>query len=465
MMTKPGTLFGAEAPTNLSLMDGSIPWLEPRRLLLLMVLAVFAVETLVMFVLQALPELSVATEALIDSSLLLVILSPTLYFLHYRPLRLHYQACRQATGQLQLSEERLRLAQAATNDGLWDWNVAADSVYYNPRTEELLGYSRDELKPFREALRGILHPDERTAVMDALTDHLHGGSEYYCSEQRVRCANGAWRWFLLRGQVVSRDPDGTPRRMIGTLTDIDDRKQAEQGLLKRKSEIQRLSQELMLRSEKEKRHLAQDLHDEFGQVLSAFQLGVEMLQRHHYSGEEDYQKQCHRLLGLVTRLEMNIRHISQHLRPVMLDDLGLLPTLQAMAEEFGQQMPDLQVVFNATPWEGRLEPELEVACYRICQEALHNCLKHSGATRVELSLGVRDDQVEMTIGDNGRGLRAEATDKKIGHRGMGLLGMRERAVAVGGSCEIQSGQTVGTNVVCRVPARFVEEKLCQRSAS
>lgn len=464
-MTKTSSTLGVDYSQVSVLLGESVAWRAPKHLLLMMATAVFAVETLVMFLLPLLPELSTGTEALLDSTLLLVVLSPTLYFFHYRPLELHHRAHQLAAGRLLQSEERLRLAQAATNDGLWDWNLPAESVYYNPRFSSMLGYSRDDLKPFPKVWKRLLHPAERTLVLTRLKEHLAGESEHYRVEHRVKTAGGGWLWVLARGQVVSRDAAGRPLRMVGTLTDISDRKLAEQALRGRKQQIHKLSQQLMRRSEEEKRHLAQDIHDEFGQVLSAFQLGVEMLKRHQYAGEEDYQQQCSRLLGMVNRLEMDIRHISRHLRPVMLDDLGLLPTLQTLAKEISAQLPDLAVDFSALPLPRRFERDTEVAFYRICQEALHNILKHATATVVHISLDWDADQVTLVVQDDGQGFVVTPQQQRDSHWGMGLIGMRERAEAVGGTCAIHSQSGQGTTVVCSLPARFVEDELCRKSAS
>ncbi|PNU21830.1 hypothetical protein C2E25_00965 [Geothermobacter hydrogeniphilus] len=464
-MTKLRSLFDGEPFQGRDLFAGPLPWLEPKRLLLMMVLAVFAVETLVMFTLHLIPGLPVVTEAVVDSCLLLLVLSPILYYFHYCPLQLHYRAGLQTTNRLLRSEERLRLVQGATNDGLWDWDIATESVYYNPRFAAMLGYRRDDLKPFLQTWRKLLHPEEKTQVLETLDEHLAGKNEHYRAEYRVKTAGGEWLWVLARGRVVSRDEAGGALRMVGTLTDISDRKRAEQALLARKQEVGQLSRQLMLRSEEEKRHLAQDLHDEFGQVLSAFQLGVEVLQKHRSPGGKGYQEQCNRLLGLVSRLERDIRHISRHLRPVMLDDLGLVPTLRSLAAELESQVPGLTVEFSIEEISGRLETDLEMVCYRICQEALHNCLKHSAASRVRITLRSGVEWVEMIVRDNGRGFEVRQQPERDSHWGMGLLGMRERAHAVAGSCDICSTPGGGTSVVCQVPARFVEEGLCRTSAS
>lgn len=115
--------------------------LTPWRLVPRMVLSIFVAECFVMFLLAVLPPLSVTIEAIVDSSVLLILLSPTFYFFHYRPLFQHHQERKKVLDQLSLSEERLALTIDAVNDGLCDWNVQSGRAYFSPRAQTMLGYN------------------------------------------------------------------------------------------------------------------------------------------------------------------------------------------------------------------------------------------------------------------------------------------------------------------------------------
>ncbi|WP_462321183.1 sensor domain-containing protein [Halochromatium sp.] len=134
---------------------------------------------------------------------------------------------RQAEDALRQSEERLRLTLEATSDGLWDWDVRSGSLTVNDRLFEMLGFAPGELEPNTEAFIARFHPDDRDPVMAALERHLHDNTPYDV-ELRMQCKAGDWRWVHARGQVVARDDSGEALRVVGTNTDIDVRKRAEE---------------------------------------------------------------------------------------------------------------------------------------------------------------------------------------------------------------------------------------------
>jgi PAS domain S-box-containing protein len=127
--------------------------------------------------------------------------------------------------------ERLNLMLDANKDGVWDWHVPTGAVYFSPRWETMLGHGPGELPARVETWERKLHPDDRPAVMRLLHDHMDGHTPYYESEHRCRTKTGGWMWILDRGKVVERDrTTGRPLRMVGTHTDISERKEQERQL-------------------------------------------------------------------------------------------------------------------------------------------------------------------------------------------------------------------------------------------
>ncbi|HEX5363197.1 MAG TPA: PhnD/SsuA/transferrin family substrate-binding protein, partial [Gallionella sp.] len=130
--------------------------------------------------------------------------------------------------QLQESEYRWKFALEGSGDGLWDWNLTDNTVFYSRRWKEMLGYREDEIGDSLGEWDKRVHPDDKTATLQTLQAHLDGKSPMYVSEHRVHSKDGDWKWILDRGVVVSRDKDGKPLRMIGTHTDVTDRHQMEE---------------------------------------------------------------------------------------------------------------------------------------------------------------------------------------------------------------------------------------------
>lgn len=129
---------------------------------------------------------------------------------------------------LESSEERWRLALEASGDGVWDWYVQADEEFYSKRLLEMYGYTEADLRNDPKVLDNLTHPEDREQLAQDRDSHFRGEAPIYSNEHRVQCKNGQWKWVLSRGLVVSRDADGKPLRMIGTHTDISERKAADQ---------------------------------------------------------------------------------------------------------------------------------------------------------------------------------------------------------------------------------------------
>jgi len=138
---------------------------------------------------------------------------------------------KQAETALIASEERLRLTLEVSTDGVWDWDLSTLQAYYSPRWIRLLGLEDQELSLNNvNDWKARIHPDDRPEVEQALSAHLAGHSASFTAEHRVRHRSGAWKWFAIRGQVTHRDHQGHPRRMMGVLNDITDRKHTETAL-------------------------------------------------------------------------------------------------------------------------------------------------------------------------------------------------------------------------------------------
>lgn len=132
--------------------------------------------------------------------------------------------------ELKNSEFRWKFAIEGAGDGVWDWNIATDEAQYSKRWKEMLGYEDHELLPTNQEWANRIHPDDKAHVNQTMQTYLEGKTDIYIVEYRIKCKNNSYKWILGRGMIVSRDEQGKPLRMIGTHTDITERKQTEQQL-------------------------------------------------------------------------------------------------------------------------------------------------------------------------------------------------------------------------------------------
>jgi signal transduction histidine kinase len=198
--------------------------------------------------------------------------------------------------------------------------------------------------------------------------------------------------------------------------------------------------------ELERRRLARELHDETGQALTSILLGLKGVE--DARNEDDVRVATAQLRELVVTTLQDVRRLAVELRPKALDDFGLVPALERLAETFGEQT-GIQVDLEPQLGDERLRSELETALYRITQEALTNVVKHAQAKHVSIVLTRREGSVTALIEDDGRGFTAGETREE----GLGMLGMQERIALVGGQLTVESSPGGGTTLAIEVPLR------------
>ncbi len=212
-------------------------------------------------------------------------------------------------------------------------------------------------------------------------------------------------------------------------------------------EIRHLSVRLISSSEEGKKELAQDLHDEFGQTLAALHMNAESLQKSIPVELKNHKEGIGDLIELIEHLGDKIRSISSDLRPDLLDDLGLVPTLEWYIKEFTEKRSDIQIDFQAVGFKKRLSSDIELVLYRIFQESMNNVVKHAKAKQVEVRLTYSYPGIIFVIKDDGAGF----DEQTKGTDGIGLLGMRERVVVMNGHIDIRSNIGKGTTIRVELP--------------
>ncbi len=215
-------------------------------------------------------------------------------------------------------------------------------------------------------------------------------------------------------------------------------------------ELRKLSQVRVQLQEESLRSLSRELHDGVGQVLTAIKMDLGMIERSTTTNPQDLQARVREAREQVTELLQEVRTMSQLLRPSMLDDFGLIPTLQWLAEKFTARTR-IVVDLRTPAVETRLPPAIEVLLYRVTQEALTNVVKHARASRVEVVLEVRDAEAALTVADDGVGFDIERFRRTPAVGGVGLLGMRERVAYYRGHIEFRSRPNAGMRITLTIP--------------
>lgn len=208
--------------------------------------------------------------------------------------------------------------------------------------------------------------------------------------------------------------------------------------------------------EQERKRIARELHDETSQVLTSLLISLAILEESISTDEARQRISETRMLAHQTLRA--IRNLSIDLRPSALDDLGLLPALRWYVKEYQQKFP-IEVDFQAAGFKQRLPAEMETALYRIVQEALTNATKHSQAHHVSVTLREDAEAVYATISDDGKGFDLESLQLQkplVQDRGLGLVGMYERAHLLDGTITIDTAPGAGTVIQVRMPLYAVD---------
>jgi signal transduction histidine kinase len=210
-------------------------------------------------------------------------------------------------------------------------------------------------------------------------------------------------------------------------------REGRRALEERTVQLEQLTHLLMRAQEEERRRIARELHDEAGQILTAVKIELDL----------EGRTEASRMVG---RALAQVRDLSNLIRPSVLDDLGLVPALRALAEDF-EKRTQIRVGLEADEGAAGLPPDLHVVIYRVAQEALTNVARHAAAQRASVTLRLRRDEVVLCVEDDGIGIQGPARPN------LGILGMRERVAAAGGTLHLEGAPGKGLRLEAILPAK------------
>ena len=231
------------------------------------------------------------------------------------------------------------------------------------------------------------------------------------------------------------------------------------GLEARSAQLERIAARMVHQHEDERRRLSRELHDETAQVFAAVNMQLGIMRE---AADAVHAAKLDRVLALMNEGIRGIRSVTDRLRPPLLDDLGLLPALRGLVDDFADHR-SMEVRFEAPHSLPRIPEDAEVALFRALQEALSNVARHAGATRVEVTLSIEGNAVVLVVADDGRGMT-----HGVERAGSGLDGMRERVTLLGGTVAVTNRPTGGIDLRVRLPVdgkALVEQASTSRRAA
>jgi PAS domain S-box-containing protein len=341
----------------------------------------------------------------------------------------------QAHQALRASEARYRSVFNSATDGMLVLDGEGQIVDSNPAARAMHGYVSPEFEEL--TVLDLIAPEHQHLYREFRRQIQDFGAARLDSVHRRR--DGSTLDVEVRGTSFQY---GGEALVLDIMTDVSDRRLAVQ-------RHAQLSRKVLMAQEEERARVSRELHDELGQLLTAIRLELDWLHRTAETEPVQAAGAFGNAVQMVENAAEELRRICRGLRPPLLDDLGLEPSVRALVDEFEERSrirAVLEIDLDEDP--PQLASEVALCTYRILQEALNNVSRHARASQVNITLTLKDRELRLTVYDDGRGFDLASAQPP---RGVGLDGMRERAFLVDGTLDIRSENMQGTRVVFFVP--------------
>lgn len=355
---------------------------------------------------------------------------------------------KQIEQELRASRSSLAHAQRIARIGDWEWDTGSGALKWSEETAHLFGAPPAKPPHSLATLIARLHPDDRTSIgqtFDAAALH----SQAFSVDCRMLCPDGGERFVYLQGEPIPGGLIGPGMR--GTLQDITERKRTELALIESRRQLRELSSHQKTLIEEERKRIAREVHDELGQRLTALKMEISLL-RLSFGNNPELLHIAEEMRTLADGTIDVVRQIASNLRPAALD-LGLVAAIEWLAEDL-QLRSEIRCELEIGSEEIHMDELPATVAFRVVQESLTNVARHSGASAVRIALREAGGQLHLRIQDNGKGFDPAAGTPR---EGFGLLGMRERVLALNGGLQIDSTPGHGTTVSIDIPLPAAEQ--------
>jgi len=417
---------------------------SPRGGMYLIVLLMMAAEFLIMVLIEIVfrPKYGALIPNFvwesIDPLLLIIIVTPCIYLLAVRPLERQQTTLRQQYNELSITAVTFD-----SGEGVVVTDANNTILRVNRSFTEITGYANEEvIGKTPRILQSGRHDREFYRNMWTIL----GRDKFWCGEVWNRNKSGKIypEWLTITAVL---GPEGQITNYVAIFSDISERKAGEEQLRKLTAHIQSAREE-------EKTRIAREIHDDLGGTLTALKMEVYRLTE-KLSGNEQAAPLLEHIESMTQLLDNAVgvtRRVISDLHPAVIDDLGLVAALEWQCKQFGKRTGIACEVICADERdeENKLDKTTAINLFRICQEALSNVSRHSGATGVNVEYHQDDEEIMLSIGDNGRGLPDGHT---IAQTSYGMRGMRERVAQLNGGIAFDSPSGGGLRVTVTVPCR------------
>ncbi|MFI5251264.1 MAG: PAS domain S-box protein [Bacteroidota bacterium] len=355
------------------------------------------------------------------------------------PFELTFRGYRDALNTLQQSEERYRTLVETARDVIYTLSPEGNIKSLNPVFEKLTGWRRSEW--LGKSFHTLIHPDDLPIAVEIHKRVMNGDSPPVFE---IRIGSREKGYHVEEITTVPEYHNGKIIGAIAIARDITDRKQVQE-------QLQILAKRVIQAQEEERRNLARELHDDLCQWLSGMKLTIGMMEESILDNKPVSNK-LRKIQHQINNRIIEVRRMATTLRPSALDDFGMSVALERLCEDY-EKIHKTKITFRKTDTHRDHYPsEVEIAIYRIAQEALSNIVKHANAKNAIVSFTQTDETVMLEIEDDGTGIdQNKVKARKAEGGGLGLISMKERSILLGGTMQYESSPEKGTKIQVQIP--------------
>lgn len=354
----------------------------------------------------------------------------------------------EAENALYENEPRQRAMITNISDVIAVIDINGIVIYKSPNVEKEFGWKPKDLLG-RNVFK-LIHSNDLKHIKDSFYKLLDEPKEIIHTECRYLCKDGDYKWIELT--AVNQLNNDVIKGILVNYHDVSSRKSVEEKLLKYKDELKLLSSELINIQENEKKELAQELHDEVGQALTAMKINLSTIKSIFPPGHnQNAEQRINETNEILDNIINQVHKLSLNLSPALLEVLGLSATLKDYCNQFSKRT-GIKVICQKDESKMNMPNKYEINIFRIVQEALTNIARHSKAKTVSVSFETVKKKINLKITDDGIGFDIRKYDDNSEKKtGIGLLGMRERVNAMRGTMKITSEKGKGTTIDIQIP--------------
>ncbi|MDB5006860.1 MAG: putative signal transduction histidine kinase [Mucilaginibacter sp.] len=339
---------------------------------------------------------------------------------------------RQAEQHLQESNERLKMILEATATGTWEIDLKNKHIFLDENSYAIYGFKPWEFDGKYKTFFQLIHPADRENFRSTLINSVKERRDLD-TEFRVILEHNGLRHIAVRGHIIDQHTNIT--RLAGIIIDVTEKKKLqEEADILRSDHNKSIMYAALQAQEKERKRISETLHDSVAQLLYGIRLNLQ-----NYNRTNPLTAQFNNINSLLDQAINETRNISFELAPSILKDFGLIESVNEMARRLTTDNFSIDVKTHGL--KVRLNPDLEISCFRIIQELINNCIKHSNACKACIKINIMKELIILTVSDNGTGFNIKNSDYLT--QGSGLLSIKNRISLFNGNLEIKEAKDKG----------------------